>query len=155
MHRALPVAFAGLLAALAAAPAAHALSGEQAVAALNAQRAASGIPAAIAHVAQWSGWCAQHNAYMRANGGELTHEETPGAPGYTPEGAQAAASSVLARGSWNAGNPWETAPIHLHQLLAPRLDAMGVEDAAGYVCATTRRVRRQARCATRCCAAAG
>jgi len=131
------VALVALLATLAAAPAAYALTGEQAVAALNAQRAASGIPAAIAHVPQWSSWCEQHNVYQRANGGVLTHTESPAAPGYTPEGAQAAAASVLARGSWDAANPWETAPIHLHQLLAPRLDAMGVADSGGYVCATT------------------
>ena len=137
LTRALAVTLVALAAALCLAPGAHALSGEQAVAALNAQRAASGIPAAIAHVPAWSNWCALHNAYQRANGGGLMHAESPGAPGYTPEGAQAAANSVLARGSWDAGNPWETAPIHLHQLLAPRLDAMGVDDSGGYVCATT------------------
>jgi hypothetical protein len=132
------LAVAASAAAWCAVPAAHALTGEQAVAALNAQRAASGIPAGIVHVPEWSGWCALHNAYERANGGALTHNEDPSAPGYTPEGARAGGASVLAQGDdWDKGNPWETAPIHLHQLLAPRLDAMGVDDAGGYVCATT------------------
>jgi hypothetical protein len=129
---------AALLMAAAAAPSADALTGEQAVAALNAQRAASGIPAGIVHVPEWSRWCALHNAYQRANGGGLTHDESPSAPGYTPEGARAGGASVLSAGnSWDTGNPWETAPLHLHALLAPSLDAMGVDDSGGYVCATT------------------
>jgi hypothetical protein len=75
---------------------------------------------------------------MQANGGALVHIEEPGRPGYTAEGQRAAANSVLSKGaSWNRSNPWENAPIHLHQLLAPRLDAMGIADRHGYVCATT------------------
>jgi hypothetical protein len=89
-------------------------------------------------VPEWSHWCALHDAYERINGGALTHEESASAPGYTPEGARAGANSVLSAGqSWDAGNPWETAPIHLHQLLAPRLNAMGVDDSGGFTCATT------------------
>ena len=125
-------------AAAAGAPAAHALTGEQAVAALNAQRAASGIPADIVHNPEWSRWCALHNNYQRINR-TLTHEESPSAPGYTPEGARAGRSSVLSSGNrWDTVNPWEHAPIHLHQLLAPRMNAMGIDvAAAGYTCATT------------------
>ena len=127
-----------IAALLAPAAAARAATGEEAVARLNAQRAAHGIPAGIAHNPEWSRWCALHNEYQRRNGGELTHYEDPAKPGYTPEGAEAGMSSVLSRGDdWNTINPWETAPIHLHQTLAPRLDAMGVDDSDGYVCATT------------------
>ena len=111
---------------------------EQAVAALNAQREAHGIPAGITHNPEWSSWCALHNNYQRQNGGELTHSEDPAKPGYTDEGNAAAGASVLSMGtSWESGNPWETAPIHLHQLLAPRLDRMGVDDSNGFTCATT------------------
>ena len=48
---------AAALAALAlgaAAPSASALTGESAVAALNAQRAADGFPAGIVHVPEWT-----------------------------------------------------------------------------------------------------
>lgn len=137
------LAVAAMLAALALAAAslpssASALTGESAVAALNAQRAANGIPAGIVHVPEWTRWCALHNAYGRINR-TLTHEESPSAPGYTPEGDRAGRSSVLSSGpGWDLENPWENAPIHLHQLLAPRLDAMGIDVAAnGYACATT------------------
>ena len=41
-------------------------------------------------------------------------------------------------GPWTATrNPFETAPIHLHQLLAPRLDRMGAAEVQTYGCATT------------------
>jgi hypothetical protein len=127
-----------LAALLTPAAAARAATGEEAVARLNAQRAAHGIPAGISHNPEWSRWCALHNEYQRLNGGNLTHYEEPGKPGYTPEGAEAGMNSVLSQGDdWNSINPWETAPIHLHQTLAPRLDAMGVDDSGGYVCATT------------------
>jgi hypothetical protein len=120
-----------------AAPA-HAAASAQAIANLNAQRAANGIPAGITENPSWSAACAAHNNYQRPNGGALTHSEDPAKPGYTPEGAMAASKSVLSRGDdWNNGNPWETAPIHLHQLIAPRLSSMGVDDSDGYVCATT------------------
>ena len=124
------------LATVAGAPAAHALSGEQAVAALNAQRAASGIPGDIVHNPEWSRWCGLHNAYQKLNR-TMTHEESPSAPGYTPEGARAGAGSVLSGGRWTTANPWEHAPLHLHALLAPRLAEMGVDESNGYLCATT------------------
>lgn len=132
---ALIVALAALL-TVASAPMAHALSGEQAVAALNAQRSASGIPGDIVHVPEWSRWCGLHNAYQKLNR-TLTHEESPSAPGYTPEGARAGGSSVLSSGSWTTVNPWEHAPLHLHALLSPRLAELGVDESNGYVCATT------------------
>lgn len=111
----------------------------EAIAALNAERAANGIPAGIVENADWSRGCAQHNAYRRANGIATTsHDEDPGRPGYTPEGDEAGNSSVLAASdSWSTGNPFATAPIHLMQLLAPRIAQMGVDDAGGLVCMST------------------
>jgi len=88
------------------------------------------------HVPEWSRWCGLHNAYQKLNR-TLTHEESPSAPGYTPEGARAGGGSVLSSGSWTTVNPWEHAPLHLHALLSPRLAALGVDDSNGYVCATT------------------
>lgn len=126
------------IALLAATSPAGAASPADAIGMLNAQRATHAIPAGIVEVPAWSQACALHNAYQIANGGGLTHDEVPSRPGYTPQGAWAGQNSVLSQGrSWDRGNPWEHAPIHLHQLLHPRLVAMGVADAGGYVCATT------------------
>ena len=119
--------------ALAIAPAAQAAAIES----LNAQRTANGIPAGIVERSDWSSACANHDRYMAQNG-ELTHFEDAGKPGYTAEGDWAGRNSVLASGSsWADGNPFETAPIHLMQLLAPRLSEMGQDEHEGYVCDTT------------------
>jgi hypothetical protein len=120
---------------LALAPGAHAaLSAAESVAMLNAQRAAHGIPAGIGENPDWSRKCALHNAYQRANG-VLEHEEDPRRPGYTEDGNWAGTNSVLSHGGWSreGGNPFENAPIHLMQLLAPALEEMGVDGG----CATT------------------
>jgi hypothetical protein len=110
----------------------------QAIANLNAQRAENGIPAGITERPPASQDCAAHNNYERENGGELTHQEDPSKPGYTAGGADAGAHSVLASGqNWDTTNPWETAPIHLAQLLDPYLASMGVDDSGGFACATT------------------
>ena len=90
---------------------------QEAVAALNVQRAANGIPAGLVERPDYSLGCRMHMAYEGANGRSTVtpHLEDPGRPGYTALGAQAAWSSVLAspRSSWAAGNPWENAPMHL------------------------------------------
>lgn len=125
------------LAVLTCAPAAHAATGSAAqIAALNAQRADNGIPAGIVEVPAWSEGCRRHMAYIAANGGTLTHEESPSAPGYTHEGAQAGRHSVLTplADAFNAhGNAFEFAPLHLMQVLSPALSRMGVWGG----CATT------------------
>lgn len=119
-------------------PMARAATAGEAVARLSAQRQANGIPAGIVESPDWSGACALHNRYEKANGGGLTHDEDPANPGYTEAGAWAGRNSVLHGGSgWDAGNPFETAPIHLSQLLAPYLAVTGVDDSNGFVCATT------------------
>ncbi len=115
------------------------VSGPDIVQFVNAQRSANGIPAAIAHDPVLSDGCAKHDRYGAANG-VLTHGEDPAKPGYSPEGDQAGKTSVLYAGGgpWaGSRNPFENAPIHLHQLLAPRIDRLGAAEVSGYGCATT------------------
>ena len=127
------------------------VSGPDIVSFLNAQRAANGIPAGIAEDPTLSGGCFAHNNYGAANG-VLTHYEDPSLPGYSPQGDQAARTSVLypaGLGPWTGtSNPFEQAPIHLHQLLAPRIDRLGAAETRGYGCATTLASRNRAAPAT-------
>jgi hypothetical protein len=127
---------AALAAALA--PAANAATAQQTIATLNAQRAANGIPAGITENPLWSLDCMEHDQYMQENGGVLTHAELPGNPGYSVGGKFAAGNAVLAEdASWNTGNPYEYAPLHLDQLLAPALQTVGTADFDGFSCTTT------------------
>lgn len=107
------------------------------LAAINAQRAANGIPGRIKENPSWSEKCARHIAYMGATG-DFGHTEDPASPAYTPDGNWAGQNSVLAAGSsWPGGNPFANAPLHLIQLLSPELRQVGVEATSGYVCVTT------------------
>jgi hypothetical protein len=104
---------------------------------LSAQREANGIPGGLLERSEWSADCAKHN-YYEAQTGEFGHSENPSSPYYTAEGDWAARNSVLAYGSsWSNGNPWEEAPIHLIQMLAPQLVEMGAAETNGRNCATT------------------
>lgn len=127
-----------LACSVATAPASADVSGPQIVSYLNAQRASQGIPAGIVEDPTLSADCSQHNNYERING-VFGHTEDPSKPGYTAGGLYAAQNSVLYEGSvWTStNNPFETAPIHLHQLLSPWLDKMGASENQGYGCATT------------------
>jgi hypothetical protein len=132
MLRAVALAALGLAVPASAA----ASSAAEQIAALNAQREANGIPAGIVEVADWSEACRRHMAYIEANGGVLTHEELPGKPGYTSEGAMAGMRSVLSpepMAFGPSGNAFEMAPLHLMQTLAPALSKLGVSGG----CATT------------------
>ena len=112
----------------------------QVIAAVNAERSANGIPAGVVENPAWSRGCALHNAYRRLNGIGITgHDEDPALRGYTPEGDEAGNTSVLSTQSWSTGNPFATAPIHLMHLLAPRIEAMGADDADGLACVSTLR----------------
>jgi len=95
---------------------------QEAIAGLNAQRAANGIPAGIVEEPEWSRQCELHMNYLKVNR-TSGHDEDPSKPGYTAAGALGGSSSVLSSGSgWvNGANPWENAPIHLAQLLHPAL----------------------------------
>jgi hypothetical protein len=127
----------GLAAMALATPVARAATADQTLAVLNAQRAANGLPAGLTLDATWSADCTLHDHYMAINN-ELTHVEDPSNKYYTAGGAFAGPNSVISRGGeWDHGNPYESAPIHLEQLLAPRLQSIGTADAEGYTCTTT------------------
>jgi hypothetical protein len=136
---ALPLAIGALLAV--GVGSAQAVSSAVAITALNKQRIANGIPGGVRSVGSLAGGCAKHNAYMKRNGGVLTHFETKGRPSYSVAGEKAGRSSVLSYGgpAWRSlgSNPWETAPIHLAQLLAPSLAVSGYSEANGFACAQT------------------
>jgi hypothetical protein len=108
------------------------------VAALNAERAASGIPATVRENADWSSKCAKHVAYLDATG-QLSHTEDASSPASSADGRWAGENSVLAMGAtWEHGNPFATAPLHLIQLMSPELRRVGVDESpAGTVCMTT------------------
>jgi hypothetical protein len=83
-------------------------SAPEAIAALNAQRAAHGIPADLVENPDYSLGCAMHMAYEALHGrSRVSHAEDPGLRGYTPLGDLAARSSVLAGpgSSWAAAHP--------------------------------------------------
>lgn len=116
---------------------AAAISGAEIVQRLSRQREENGIPAGLIERPEWSADCAKHN-YYESQTGELGHSEDPSSPYYSAEGNWAAENSVLASGaSWNQGNPWEEAPIHLIQMLAPQLSEMGAAENESHNCATT------------------
>ena len=116
---------------------AAAISGSEIVQRLSQQREANGIPGGLVERPDWSADCAKHN-YYGAQTGELRHSEDPSSPYYSDEGNWAAENSVLASGSsWSQGNPWEEAPIHLIQMLAPKLSEMGAAENDNHNCATT------------------
>jgi hypothetical protein len=116
---------------------AAAISSAEIVQRVSQQREANGIPGGLTERADWSADCAKHD-YYEAQTGELEHSEDPGSPYYSAEGNWAAENSVLASGSsWNQGNPWEEAPIHLIQMLAPQLSEMGAAENDDHNCATT------------------
>jgi hypothetical protein len=116
---------------------ARAANAQVTIADLDAQRAANGLPAGITEDTTLSADCAAHDLYMAVNK-LLTHTEVTTNPGYTAGGAYAGQNAVLSRGSgWAAGNPYEFAPLHLDQLLAPRLLTLGSADSGGFSCTTT------------------
>jgi cysteine-rich secretory family protein len=97
---------------------------------LNALREANGIPAGILGNSTWNARCKKHDNYMAVNN-VLTHYEVTGDPAYTAGGAWAGKHSVLDYGStWMKGNPYKFAPIHLAQLLQPRLKHVGAFELA-------------------------
>ena len=121
-----------------ATPALAAADGATVLRWLSAQREHSGIPAALAEQADWSAGCAAHMSYIAQNGGVLRHDEVQGQPGYSDAGNWAGTHAVLSTGSWTAADrdPFEHAPIHLAQMLAPALTTSGVANAQG-LCITT------------------
>jgi hypothetical protein len=126
-----PLVVALVAACLLAPDAASGTTPADAIAHLNAQRAANGLPADVTENPEWSEGCRLHNVYRDANGwGANPHDEDPSLPHYTDLGRLAARSSVLGPAGWPADgtNPWENAPIHLMQVLAPDLAVTGWAD---------------------------
>lgn len=95
----------------------------------NLYRAAAGLPPVTEDLA-YSDALAKHVNYMLLNPDDIWHGETPGRPGYTPEGAQAAAESNL----WFTGpgttdataiDKWMRSVCHRYGMLRPELTATG------------------------------
>jgi hypothetical protein len=131
------VLLGALVACLAGAGGARGATGSQIVADLNQMRAAGGIPGTITEDPERSRGCALHTRYMALNQ-TVEHTEDPRLPGYTALGDRAASHSVLTGGGpWSAGSSFRQAPIHLMQMLNPRLSVSGADDGGGYVCVWT------------------
>ncbi len=132
----LAVLAAGLLAS---APIALAdVSSAEIVRLLSLQREANGIPGGLVEKSDWSAACAKHNYYEAQTAGEFGHEENPSSPYYSVEGDWAGRHSVIAYGrGWDTGNPWEDAPIHLLQMLAPQMSETGAAESNDHNCLTT------------------
>jgi hypothetical protein len=133
----LPTAALGAAVALALPALAAAATPAEVLRAINAERAANGIPAGVVEAPELSLGCALHNDYRAANGGAVVgHDEVPERPGYTAAGDAAGNSAVLAGSSWAAGNPYADAPIHLMRLMDPRLERAGIDDRPDLSCTT-------------------
>jgi hypothetical protein len=92
------------------------LSGAAAVAALNAQRAANGIPAGLVERTAWSKAC----------GTRLRAIERTGGPGYATQGMWAVTNAAIARDVWTAKHdPWASMPVQQMALLSPLLSQLG------------------------------
>lgn len=109
---------------------AHGATPAEAIAALNAQRAANGLPGDITEDPAWSEGCRLHMNYLRLNNYSGNwHDEVPGNPGYSDAGRYAAQNAVLTSAPWVVGeNAFEYAPIHLAQMLTPKLSVTGFAD---------------------------
>jgi hypothetical protein len=131
----IPVALGVTLALGLPACAGAAMSPAGVIAALNAERAANGIPARVSEVPEWSAGCRLHDDYRAANGGaSVGHEEDPARPGWTAAGAAAGEQAVLAGDSWSDGDPYAAAPLHLMRIMDPRLLRAGADDRDGLSC---------------------
>lgn len=119
-----------LLAALLAA-----VTPQQIVAKLNAQRVANGIPGGITLNRQWTTGCEHHVRYEERNGIPWTHQEYAGKPGFTKDGQIAGAAGDQSYTSgWEYGNPFENLPLHMATLMAPGLQQIGAFESGRRVC---------------------
>jgi hypothetical protein len=77
----------------------------------------------------WSAGAAKHSCYMLLN--DITHDEIPGRPGYTPEGDEAgnngnvAVSSVFGDSDRRHIELWMTGPFHAIGILRANLRSVG------------------------------
>lgn len=130
---------AALVAAYPASSATSATSPVEALAILNAERQANGIPPLTLN-AQWSEGCAEYVHYLSINPGAFAtdaHHEQPGNPGYSADGALAAEYSELVGGDdWLGQDAFDSAPLHLSSLLDPLIGQIGAAFGNGYSCVT-------------------
>ena len=95
---------------------------------VNTYRAMSGV-APVASNSTWSAGAQAHSCYMLENG--ITHDEVPGATGYTPGGDAAgnsgnvAVSSSFSATARNHIDLWMTGPFHAIGVLRHNLGASG------------------------------
>ena len=136
LRRAVAVLAMVALSAFIAAAGHSGLAGSSALSLLNAERARLGIPGSIVENAEWSRRCALHNHYLALND-DFGHNEDPAKPGYTSEGQWAGEHSVLALARQFNLLSFASAPLHLLQILSPRLEETGVAESDGFVCITT------------------
>lgn len=141
MPRLLLLAWVVLALGLGAAPA-HAIPPSDAIARINALRVANSIPP-LAEDAELNAGCQAHARYMALNGGwdePVSHDETPGKPGYTVAGAEAARGSVLAGPlGWLDPHPWVGSPEHTRQIMDPELARTGYGEQGGWMCLQVRK----------------
>ena len=100
----------------------QALTAPEAIAYLDQQREANGIPGDLVEDQYLSEGCEQYTNVYVPKAGQYPHTELPEQPGFTQAGLEAASSSdlSLANQRWNAVvNPWIGAPLHLSQLFSP------------------------------------
>jgi hypothetical protein len=140
MRRTLAIVVLLALVAIGAPAAFAAPTPEAAVAELNTWRAELGLGGLSTLSPAWSTGCAHHDNYEHVNGNSLTHVEVEGHAGYTTDGAEAGADSVLAD-SFSSPSPtpdaallpgptWDGAVFHRAALLQPRLTQTGFDSTA-------------------------
>jgi hypothetical protein len=112
-----------------------AVTPQQIVGKLNAQRVANGIPGGITLNAAGTLGCEHHIRYEELNGITWTHQEIPGKPGYTKDGMLAGIGGDQSYTSgWEYGNPFENLPLHMATLMAPSLGQIGTFERGRRVC---------------------
>ncbi len=107
--------------------AAPGIAGDDWLTYVNSVRAMANMPV-VTENATWSAGAVKHNLYMIANG--LTHPETPGVPGYTPEGNDAGNNGNVFGGTGtytfrDAIDSWMTGPFHGAGIIDPMLSQSG------------------------------
>lgn len=94
----------------------------EAIAYLDQQREANGIPGGLAEELRLSEGCEQYTNLYVPKAGQYPHTELPEQPGFTQAGLEAASGSDLSpeNETWSSTvNPWVGAPLHLSVLFNP------------------------------------
>jgi hypothetical protein len=123
-------------------PAVPHVTSTEAIAYLNEQRAANGIPGNLVDDTELSQGCLEYTNNYVPTRDQYPHEELPTQPGYSAAGDRAAASSDLAYRSpgfpmawWGPEtNPWLNAPIHLAGLFKPTAEAAWYGESSHAAC---------------------